>query len=155
MIVDHLITDTFGSHIGKYSERLKVTHREGTLGEAPLLHLKSVLITSRGVSISSDAVEACCERGIPIHYLQSYRLCICVGDVQRTQRNCPDAAGTTSRLQSSTSGHNLPAQWLKAKFTTKRSLLKLFHQKPCQGANRMYLDPCGWLQMRCSTILRR
>jgi len=69
MIVDHLITDTFGSHIGKYSERLKVTHKEGTLGEAPLLHLKSVLITNRGVSMSSDAVEACCERGIPIHYL--------------------------------------------------------------------------------------
>ncbi len=69
MIVEHLITDTFGSHIGKYSERLKVTHKEGALDEAPLLHLKSVLITNRGISMSSDAVEACCERGIPIHYL--------------------------------------------------------------------------------------
>lgn len=71
MIVDHLITDSFGSHIGKYSERLKVTHKEGTLVEAPLLHLKSVLITNRGISMSSDAVEACCERGIPIHYLDA------------------------------------------------------------------------------------
>lgn len=71
MIVDHLIADTFGSHIGKYSERLKVTHKDGTLQEAPLLHLKSVLVTNRGVSMSSDAIEACSERGIPIHYLDS------------------------------------------------------------------------------------
>lgn len=69
MIVSHLNVDTFGSHIGKYSERLKVTHKEGVLEQAPLLHLQSILITSRGVSISADAVEACCERGIPIHYL--------------------------------------------------------------------------------------
>ncbi len=69
MIVPHLNVDTFGSHIGKYSERLKVTHKEGVLEQVPLLHLQSILITSRGVSISADAVEACCERGIPIHYI--------------------------------------------------------------------------------------
>lgn len=69
MIVNHLIVETFGCHIGKHSERLKVTHKEGVLQEAPLLHLQSILISGRGVSISADTVEACCERGIPIHFV--------------------------------------------------------------------------------------
>ncbi len=70
-IIDHLIAETFGTHIGKYSERLKVTQDKATLAEAPLLHLKSVMVASRGVSISADALEACAERGIPVFFVDS------------------------------------------------------------------------------------
>jgi CRISPR-associated protein Cas1 len=69
MIVQHLLADTFGAHIGKYSERLKLTQGGETLSQAPLLHLQSVLILSHGVSISADAVECCAERGIPIFFI--------------------------------------------------------------------------------------
>lgn len=68
-VVEHLIAEEFGSHIGKYSERLKVTQGKTTLGQAPLLHLQSVTVASKGVSISADAIRACCERGIPIHFV--------------------------------------------------------------------------------------
>lgn len=68
-IIQDLIADTFGSHIGKYSERLKITQGQAVLAQAPLLHLESVTITSNGVSISADAIRACTERGIPIHFL--------------------------------------------------------------------------------------
>lgn len=71
MRIEHLIADTFGTHIGKYSQRLKITQGGNTLTEAPLLHLHSVQVTSRGVSISADAIEACAERGIPIFFLDS------------------------------------------------------------------------------------
>ena len=71
MIVEHLIADIFGTHIGKYSERLKVTKGKNTLTQAPLLHLKSVRVTSRGISISADAIEACCDRGIPIIFVNN------------------------------------------------------------------------------------
>jgi CRISP-associated protein Cas1 len=71
MIVEYLIADTFGTYIGKYSKRLKITQNGNTLSEAPLLHLKAVYIASSGVSISADAVAACCEGGIPIHYMDS------------------------------------------------------------------------------------
>ena len=70
-IVDHLIADTFGTHIGKYSERLKVTQKGKVLMQAPLMHLATVSVLSRGVSISADALQACCERGIPIYFLNS------------------------------------------------------------------------------------
>ncbi len=69
MQIKHLNVDTFGSHVGKYSQRLKITQGGSVLSQAPLLHLQSVMITSRGVSISADAIEACCERGIPILFL--------------------------------------------------------------------------------------
>jgi CRISPR-associated protein Cas1 len=75
MIVEHLIADTFGSHIGKYSQRLKVTQGDKVLAQAPLMHLRSVYITSRGVSISADAIEACCEQGIPILFVNNIGEC--------------------------------------------------------------------------------
>jgi CRISPR-associated protein Cas1 len=70
-VVEYLIADTFGTHIGKYSERLKVTQAKETLAQAPLLHLKSVLVANHGVSISADALEACAERGIPVFFVDS------------------------------------------------------------------------------------
>jgi CRISPR-associated protein Cas1 len=67
-----LIVDQFGAYVGKYSERLRVTVKKEAVAEAPLLFLEQVLVASRGVSISSDAIEACCERGIPLYFV-SYR----------------------------------------------------------------------------------
>ncbi|MBI4771566.1 MAG: CRISPR-associated endonuclease Cas1 [Chloroflexi bacterium] len=68
-IVQNLIVEEFGAHVGKYSERLKVTKKGETLAQAPLLHLESVLIAGPGVSISAEAVRECTERGIPIHFV--------------------------------------------------------------------------------------
>lgn len=71
MIIDHLIVDQFGSFIGKYQGRLKVTCDGKTKVEAPVMHLRGIYIHGRGVSISSDALEACCREGIPVFYLDS------------------------------------------------------------------------------------
>lgn len=71
-IIAHLIADRFGSHIGKYQERLKLTHKGEDIVKAPLIHLEAVFILSMGVSISVDAIQACCEIGIPIHMLDGY-----------------------------------------------------------------------------------
>jgi len=74
-IVHNLVVDEFGVHVGKHSGRLQVmrigegTPSERLVQEAPLLHLESVLISGRGVSLSADAVRACCTEGIPIHFL--------------------------------------------------------------------------------------
>lgn len=70
-IVTHLIADQFGSHIGKYSERLKITQKGVTLAQAPLMHLEMVSVLSMGVSISADALQSCCEQGIPVFFIDS------------------------------------------------------------------------------------
>jgi len=70
-IVDHLFVDTFGAFIGKHSERLIVFKGKETLAQVPLMHLKDVTVTSAGVSISADAIRECCERGIPIFFIDN------------------------------------------------------------------------------------
>ena len=62
------LTD-FGVYLGKHSERVTVKKGKETLSEHPLMNLEQILIASRGVSLSSDLVSECVERGIPITYL--------------------------------------------------------------------------------------
>ena len=68
-IIPHLIIEEFGSFISKKSERLVVTCQGEKRVEAPLMHLETVLVSARGVSLSSDAIAACAESGIPIHII--------------------------------------------------------------------------------------
>ena len=68
-VVSQLIANEFGTHVGKYQGRLKITKKGKTLHQAPLMHLESVHILSRGVSVSSDAMAACCELGIPLFFV--------------------------------------------------------------------------------------
>ncbi len=68
-IIQHLIVDEWGVHVGKYSERLKVTRDGKTLVQAPLLHLETLTIANQGVSLSAEAVRECTERGIPIFFV--------------------------------------------------------------------------------------
>lgn len=66
-----LIVSDYGTYLGKHSERLVVKYRdrERASDEYALMDLEQVIIGSRGVSISSDLVEACTERGIEISFL--------------------------------------------------------------------------------------
>ena len=70
-IIQHLIVDEFGSFIAKKNGRLRVTCQGEKRCDAPLMHLETVLITGRGVSLSSDVVAACASEGVPIHFLDS------------------------------------------------------------------------------------
>lgn len=67
-----LIVDERGSFVGKHLGRLRVSREGKTIIEAPLIHLESVLIADSAVSISSDAVRACAEEGIPIHFIGAH-----------------------------------------------------------------------------------
>src|SRR5437867_3870850 len=67
--VTELIIDQWGAFVGKHSERLRISKKSTLLQEVPLAGLQQVLITSSGVSVSSDAIEECARRGIPIHFL--------------------------------------------------------------------------------------
>ncbi len=70
-MIHEIFADVYGSHIGKHSERLIYTKEKTVLLQAPLMHLERVIIASRGVSISADAIAVCCEHGIPIFFLSS------------------------------------------------------------------------------------
>lgn len=59
----------FGVFLGKHSERVVVRKGRETVSEHPLIHVEQILVSGRGVSFSSDLVEECCARGIPITLL--------------------------------------------------------------------------------------
>jgi CRISPR-associated protein Cas1 len=65
----HLIVEQYGAFLARRSERLRVSVKGETLVERPLHGLEQILIASNGVSLSSDAVRACAEEGIQIHFL--------------------------------------------------------------------------------------
>ncbi|MBP1467339.1 CRISPR-associated endonuclease Cas1 [Candidatus Chloroploca sp. M-50] len=67
----HLFVQEKGAFIAKHQGRLRVMKAKDRLNEVPLLHLQQVLINGGGVSISSDAIRACAEEGIPIHFVSS------------------------------------------------------------------------------------
>lgn len=66
-----VLVEEFGSYLGKKSERLVIRKEKKIIQEVPLFDLEQVLITTRGVSISSDIIRECSERGVPIHFLSS------------------------------------------------------------------------------------
>ena len=71
-IVTELLVDQFGAFVRKYQGRLQVIVKNEKVAEAPVMHLQRLIISGRGVSLSSDLVAACCEEGIPIHFLDSH-----------------------------------------------------------------------------------
>lgn len=62
------ITD-FGVFLGKHSERVVVRKGKETLSEHPLMNVEQILVSGRGICFSTDLVEECCARGIPITLL--------------------------------------------------------------------------------------
>ena len=69
--MEQLIISDYGTYLGKRSERVSVRYRDKDRAkeEHALMDLDQIVITSRGVSMSSDLIEACTERGIEIAFL--------------------------------------------------------------------------------------
>lgn len=64
----HLVIADYGTFLGVNSHRLVVRH-EGKLQHYPLNRLCTVSVAKRGVSISSDLIEALSVRGIKLFFL--------------------------------------------------------------------------------------
>ncbi|MFN3479763.1 MAG: group II intron reverse transcriptase/maturase [Thermodesulfovibrionales bacterium] len=64
-----LLINTPGVFIGKTRRGITVKERGIKKHEAPLLNLKNISILSREVTISSNVVEYCAEKGIPIDFV--------------------------------------------------------------------------------------
>jgi CRISPR-associated protein Cas1 len=72
----YLIVEEWGAFVGRHSERLQVKKGDVLLQEVPLLKLEGVILPDRGVALSTDAIAACADAGIPIHFVHfSGRVC--------------------------------------------------------------------------------
>lgn len=86
-IINHLRADDYGMKVAKTSERLNLIKDDKTLVQAPLMHLQTVTVASMGVTLTTDAIAACCEHGIPIVFMDQH------GDVFATLHS-PKLTGT-------------------------------------------------------------
>lgn len=68
-IITHLIVEERGAFISKHQGRLHVKKGKEVLQRAPLMHLEQVIVSGKAISFSADAVAACAELGIPIHFI--------------------------------------------------------------------------------------
>jgi len=68
-IIEDLTVSDYGAFVGVKGRRLQVSIPEQATITASIMHLRSVTILSRAVSISASALSACCEAGIPIHFI--------------------------------------------------------------------------------------
>lgn len=66
-----LVVAERGVMVAKHQGRIRVLRNKERLQEVPLVLLDQVFIASNGVALSSDVVRACCEHGIPIHFVGS------------------------------------------------------------------------------------
>ncbi|MEF3274697.1 MAG: CRISPR-associated endonuclease Cas1 [Chloroflexus sp.] len=66
-----LIVSEYGSFIGKHQGRLRVSKDKEQKCDVPIICLRQIIICGNGITISSDAVRACCEQGIPIHFISA------------------------------------------------------------------------------------
>jgi len=64
-----LIIDKYGVFLGKHSERLKISLKGEVIEEKPFAEFEHLIIASGGITLSSDVIEACAERGIPISFI--------------------------------------------------------------------------------------
>jgi CRISP-associated protein Cas1 len=71
-IIEDLIVTERGAFVGLHGGRLRVSVKDGATVDAPLLHLRSVQILTRSASISAAALSACCENGVPVHFVDSF-----------------------------------------------------------------------------------
>ena len=55
--MEELCLDEYGLYLGKKSERLVIKKKDEIIKEIPLFKLNRILITSRGISLSTDAIE--------------------------------------------------------------------------------------------------
>ncbi len=66
-----LIVEGPGVFVSKHQGRIRVSRDKTMVSEAPLIHLQQVVLVGSGIGISTDAVRACTDEGIPIHFLSS------------------------------------------------------------------------------------
>jgi len=64
-----LVIDQYGAFMGKHSERLKVSLKGAVIEEKPFTEFEHLIIASGGITLSSDLIESCAERGIPISFI--------------------------------------------------------------------------------------
>ncbi len=125
-----IFIDDFGMSLGKKSERLLIKKKGEVLQETPFFDVSQITISSSGVSLSTDVIQECMERGINLNFLtfsgQPY-----------AQISSPNLVGTVITRREQLSAYNdrrgvdLTKEIIRGKIKNQQNVLKYFarHRK--------------------------
>lgn len=74
-IIQDLLVSDYGSFIGLKGRRLQLSVPDSSPVDAPIMHLRTVQVLTRSASVSAAAIAACCEEGIPLHFVDPVEGC--------------------------------------------------------------------------------
>ncbi|SJZ90809.1 CRISPR-associated endonuclease Cas1 [Selenihalanaerobacter shriftii] len=66
---ESLVVSDYGIFIGKKSQRVVLKKDKKIIEEIPLFKLKEILVTTSGVSLSSDVIQECAKAGVQIDFV--------------------------------------------------------------------------------------
>jgi len=72
LVESELVITTPGTFIGLRNKRVVMIQHRVKVADDPLIKVKSILVYTHGVSVSSDLIKACAQAGVPIVF-SSYR----------------------------------------------------------------------------------
>ena len=61
-----------GSFVGKQGAGIIVRKERRIVAEIPVIKLKSLTVAAHGIALSSDVINLCVEKVIPIHFVNSF-----------------------------------------------------------------------------------
>jgi len=61
-----------GCFVGKQSHRIIVRKERRIIAEIPVIKLKCLTVAVHGIAMSSDVINLCVEKGIPIHFVNNF-----------------------------------------------------------------------------------
>ena len=122
----HLTIADFGAYLGITHERLVVKQGE-TSHEFPLNRLKTLTVAKKGVSLSSDLVQACSQRGIKIFFVD-FRGVAVAALVGTHQHAVAKVRRNQFLFLEAIESRDLARQFVKGKIRNQRVLLKYFEK---------------------------
>jgi len=66
-----VFVDHFGQFLGRTSERLAIRQKGKVISEIPFFQIGQIFVIGEGISLSSDLVQECAQRGISIYFLSA------------------------------------------------------------------------------------
>jgi group II intron reverse transcriptase/maturase/CRISPR-associated endonuclease Cas1 len=121
-----LVVSKFGHFIGYTQRKFTVKHRGVVVASIPKERLKRLVISSPGVTLSSDCIHQCCKRNISIEFLSGRGEPFAM--IYTPQFGITQACSAQISARDTEVGPFLARQFLKGKARNQANLLKYFNK---------------------------
>lgn len=121
-----LVVSRFGHFIGYTQRKFTVKHKGVVVASVPKERLKRLVISSPGVTLSSDCIHQCCKRNISIEFLSNRGEPFAM--IYTPQYAVTQACSAQIAARDTEVGAYLARQFLKGKARNQINLLKYFNK---------------------------